>query len=72
LFFLPQVPAKRWQINRERSLLLDHPLASEFLTSVERWIGQESMGTGGAQEFAEMRSMAIRLIAGQVARGYKR
>ncbi len=52
----------------ERNPLLDHPLASEFLTSVERWIGEESMGAGGANEFAEMRSLAIRLIAGQAAR----
>ena len=56
----------------ERNPLLDHPLASAFLTSVERWIGEESVGAGGAKEFAEMRSMAIRMIAGQVARASKR
>jgi len=56
----------------ERNPLLDHPLASEFLTAVERWIGEESVGAGGAKEFAEMRSMAIAMIAGQVARASKR
>ena len=56
----------------ERNPLLDHPLASQFLTSVERWIGQESLGADGAKEFAEMRSMAMRLMAGQVARASKR
>ena len=57
---------------RERNPLLDHPLASEFLTSVERWIAQESLGADGANEFAEMRSTAMRLIAGHVARASKR
>jgi hypothetical protein len=56
----------------ERNPLLDHPLASEFLTAVERWIGEESVGAGGAKEFAEMRSMAISMMAGQMARGSKR
>lgn len=56
----------------ERNPLLDHPLASEFLTAVERWIVLESIGDDGAKEFAEMRSLAMRMIAGQVARGSKR
>jgi hypothetical protein len=56
----------------ERNPLLDHPLASAFLTAVERWIGEESVGAGGAKEFAEMRSMAIAMIAGQMARASKR
>ncbi len=56
----------------ERNPLLDHPLASAFLTAVERWIGEESVGAGGAKEFAAMRSMAMRLIAGQAARASKR
>ena len=51
----------------ERNPLLDHPLASQFLTAVERWIGQESLGADGASEFAEMRSMAMRLMAGQAS-----
>jgi len=49
---------------REPNPLLAHPLASQFLTSVERWIEQESLGADGAKEFAEMRSTAIRMIAG--------
>lgn len=56
----------------ERNPLLDHPLASEFLTAVERWIGEESVGADGASEFAEMRSMEMRLMAGQVTRASKR
>ena len=52
----------------QRNPLLDHPLASAFLTAVERWIGEETVGADGAKEFAEMRSMAMRLMAGQVAR----
>jgi hypothetical protein len=56
----------------ERNPLLDHPLASEFLTSVERWIVQESIGDDGANEFAEMRSLAMRMIAGQAVRASAR
>ena len=55
----------------ERNPLLDHPLASEFLTSVERWIDQESLGADCANEFAEMRSLAMRLIAAQAAHASK-
>ena len=60
------------ELQGERNPLLDHPLASGFLTAVERWIGEESVGADGAKKFAEMRSMAIRLIADQVARASKR
>jgi hypothetical protein len=56
----------------ERNPLLDHPVASEFLTAVERWIGQESLGADGANEFGEMRRTAMRLMAGPVARASKR
>jgi hypothetical protein len=42
------------------------------LKLVERWIVEESMGAGGAKEFAEMRSMAVRMIAGQAARASER
>jgi len=41
-----------------------HPLASQFLTSVERWVEQESLGADGAKEFAEMRATAMRMISG--------
>ena len=56
----------------ERNPLLDHPLASAFLTTVERWIGEETVGGGGAKEFAEMRSMAIAMMTGHMARTSKR
>jgi hypothetical protein len=56
----------------ERNPLLDHPLASEFLTAVERWTVLESIGDDGANEFAAMRSLAMRMIAGQAARASKR
>jgi hypothetical protein len=45
-----------------RNRLLYHPLASEFLDSVEQWIKQESMGVSAAEELAEMRDTAIRMI----------
>jgi hypothetical protein len=38
-------------------------LAPELLTSVERWIKQESRGADAGNELAEMRSIAIRLFA---------
>ena len=48
---------------KERNPLLDHPLAAKFLTVVERWIEQESLGADGAKEFAEMRGTARRMIS---------
>jgi hypothetical protein len=47
----------------ESNALLSHPLAPELLTSVERWIKQESRGADAGNELAEMRSIAIRLFA---------
>jgi hypothetical protein len=47
----------------EPNRLVYHPLVSHFLDSVERWIRQESLGVDAAEEFAEMRSMAIHMIA---------
>src|SRR5438105_4769337 len=35
--------------------LLTHPLASRLLTTVERWIRQESLGADSSEEFAAMR-----------------
>src|SRR6266704_6793660 len=51
----------REPVTSERSdepnrLLLAHPLASRLLTSVERWIRRESLGSDAANEFAEMRN----------------
>ncbi len=48
----------------EGNPLLDHPLASEFLTTVERCVEQESLGADGPKEFAEMLGAAIRMISG--------
>jgi ClpX C4-type zinc finger len=46
----------------EANPLLGHPLASRFLDAVELWIRQESLGFDAAKEFADMRSIAIRMI----------
>jgi hypothetical protein len=42
--------------------LLVHPLVSQFLTSVERWVRAESLGGDAAGEFADMHSLAIRMM----------
>lgn len=42
--------------------LLRHPLASRFLTAVEHWVRQESLGAEAADELAEMRDIAIRMM----------
>ncbi|MGA7414355.1 MAG: ClpX C4-type zinc finger protein [Bryobacteraceae bacterium] len=42
--------------------LLAHPLASEFLASLENWIRQESLGGDAAEELAEMRRLATRMM----------
>jgi len=57
-------PSEPQEVERQKEAnpLLRHPLASPFLTSVERWIQQESLGADAAEEFAKMRSSAIRMI----------
>jgi hypothetical protein len=49
--------------DREASPLLTHPLASELLSSIEVWIRQESLGKYAADELAEVRRLALRMIA---------
>ncbi len=44
--------------------LLTHPLASEFMASVAKWVRQESLGQDGAEELGQMRNLASRMIAG--------
>jgi hypothetical protein len=43
--------------------LLNHPLASELMESLEAWIRHESLGRPAAEELANLRSVASRLIA---------
>jgi ATP-dependent Clp protease ATP-binding subunit ClpX len=45
--------------------LLNHALAFEFLCAVERWIRQESLASDAAEEYAAMRSIAVRMIGNQ-------
>jgi hypothetical protein len=44
--------------------LLRHRLAPEFLNSVERWVKKDSFGIDASEEFAEVRSIASRMVAG--------
>ena len=48
--------------SQERHPALDNPLMSQFLRYVERWVSVESLGADSAQEFAHLRSMAIRIF----------
>lgn len=68
----PQPEAVESDPQGERNPLLDHPLASAFLNAVEHWIGEEMVGAGGAKEFAEMRNLAIAMMAGHMARASQR
>jgi hypothetical protein len=43
--------------------LLAHPLASSLFTVMERWIRCESLGGDAAREFAELRSIAARMVS---------
>ena len=42
---------------------LAHPLASPLMTTIERWIRQESLGVDAAEEIAEMRTLATRIMS---------
>jgi hypothetical protein len=49
----------------ENCPLLRHRLAPEFLNSVERWIRKDPLGSDASDEFAQMRSIATRMVAGK-------
>jgi ATP-dependent Clp protease ATP-binding subunit ClpX len=61
---LDTVEAPSSRILEEPDPLPTHPLASPFLAAVERWLQRESLGDDAAEEFVEMRNLAIRLIRG--------
>ena len=46
----------------EKHPLLAHPLASSLLTAVERWVRRESLGGNAAQELAELRRVAAKMM----------
>jgi hypothetical protein len=50
------------QSQEETSPLLGHRLAPQFFNSVEAWIRKESLGVDASKEFADMRSLAIRMM----------
>jgi hypothetical protein len=43
--------------------LLDHPLASDLMESVVRWINRESLGEPALEELADLRSIASRMLS---------
>jgi hypothetical protein len=45
------------------SPLLTHPLTPQLLSSIEVWIRQESLGKQAAEELAEVRRLALGMIA---------
>lgn len=47
--------------------LLTHPLASDLLNSLELWIKRESLGEDAAEELAEVRFIAGKMMAEQAA-----
>jgi len=55
-------PAAIWA-GPESSPLLTHPLAPQLLSSIEVWIRQESSGKDAAEELAEVRTLAFRMMA---------
>jgi hypothetical protein len=42
--------------------LLNHPLTPQLLAAIELWMRQESLGVDAAEEFAEVRATAVRLM----------
>ncbi|MGH9628951.1 MAG: ClpX C4-type zinc finger protein [Bryobacteraceae bacterium] len=45
--------------------LLSHPLASELMDCVTQWIRKESLGHPVSEEFARLRDVASRIVAGR-------
>jgi hypothetical protein len=48
--------------SHESHPLLNHSLTPRLLVAVERWIRQESLGADSAEELAEVKSIAERLV----------
>ncbi len=46
----------------EKHPLLSHRLVSSLLTAVEKWIRRESVGGNAAQEIAEVRRVAVKIM----------
>jgi hypothetical protein len=63
---IPRIPVGHpiaIQPGPESSPLLTHPLTPQLLSSIEFWIRQESLGKNAAEELAEVRTIARRMIA---------
>ncbi len=54
---LPDPPS-----SEEAHALLSHPLASELMDCVTRWITQESLGQPASEELAQLRDVASRML----------
>ena len=64
--WIPRIPYGRpiaIQPGPESSPLLTHPLTPQLLSSIEVWIRQESLGKDAAEELAEVRTLARRIVA---------
>lgn len=60
---VPDAPSEDGQPTEEPHPLVSHPLTSRLLTAVERWIRRESLGADAAEDIAEVRSVAGRMMA---------
>jgi ATP-dependent Clp protease ATP-binding subunit ClpX len=48
--------------NPSAATFAHHPLTPQLLSSVERWIRQESLGADAAKELAEVRAIATAML----------
>ena len=48
--------------DQEASPLLTHPLTPQLLSLIEVWIRRESLGESSADELAEVRRLALRIV----------
>jgi len=46
----------------DRHPLVDHPLTSQLLKAVERWVIQQSLGADATEEFADVQDIARQLV----------
>jgi hypothetical protein len=51
------------QVFEEQHPLLSHRLPSRLISTVERWIRQESLGGDAAESLAEVRAIATQMLA---------
>ena len=59
---IPEEPETAVDASTTPHPLLSHPLASELMDAIERWMQEESLGQNAAEEIMEVRQIASGMV----------